>query len=126
MRAPEHVAFLVEAVGEDAALAFIEAAGGQRLYVPAQGAGSRLAAVYGEGIATALSARFPGEKYEVPIARKWRIALLAARGLTVNEICQRVGLGKSAVYDVLSRPYDDGGGKPARTRWVDERQLPLL
>ena len=124
MRAPAHIQFLVDAVGEDAALAFIESTGGQRIYVPAQPLGSKLAALYGEEIAGALGARWPGEKYEVPIARRWRIQLYAVRGLTINEICLRTGLGTSAVYDALSKPYL--GATAPRRVWVDERQQSLF
>ncbi|MBM9400359.1 hypothetical protein JUN65_01965 [Gluconacetobacter azotocaptans] len=103
IRPPQHIAWLVQRVGQDDALQFIECAAGRRLFVPATAGGSRLAALYGDAIAEALSAQYGGEKYEVPSCREWRVRLYAQMGLTNDEMAQRAGVSYSGVVKILLR-----------------------
>jgi len=93
--------WLVSAVGEDTALAFLESVGGQRIQVPRTAEGSRLATLYGVDVASALSAEYGGLSVEIPVCKKWRILVLAARGLPVNDIATRVGASWRYVRAVI-------------------------
>ncbi|GAB6968450.1 hypothetical protein JCM25156A_24880 [Komagataeibacter kakiaceti JCM 25156] len=80
IRPPAQIDWLVAAVGAQAALSFIESAGGRRLWVPAKWVGSAFAATYGGDIAVRVGvdhrtvvrtqARYP--KKECP-RRSWRV-----------------------------------------------------
>jgi len=124
IRPPAHIQWIVEAVGEDGALAFIESAAGQRISVPIKASGSRLERVYGTNIARALCARYPGEKYDVPTVRKWRIHRYGEMGMPVNDIAARAGVAVNAVYQALRQTYT--GDRPARRVFTDDRQIPLF
>lgn len=129
IRPPQHIAWLVERVGQDAALQFIECAAGRRLFIPKVAAGSRLAMLYGDAIADALSDQYGGNKYEVPSARDWRIRIYALMGLTNDEIAQRSGVSYSGTVKILARAQtvsERAARIARRTRHSDPDQLPLF
>jgi len=121
---PENILFLAHAVGEDAALQFVEQLAGQSIWVPQRPDGNRIERLYGDGIARALCAAYGGEYWSVPVCRHWRIHKYAAMGLTINEIVSRSGVAKRAVYDWLAKPYN--GRSASRPRPVDDRQATLF
>ncbi|NVN45117.1 hypothetical protein HW537_14585 [Asaia siamensis] len=122
--APANIEFLVQAVGDEAAFTFIEQLAGQVISVPRRVKGSRLALLYGDEIASALSEARGGDLWLVPVCRDWRIRRYLAMGMTIGEICQRAGVSKRAVYYSLSKPYR--GQKAIRPRLSDDRQIDLF
>ncbi|NHO33310.1 hypothetical protein [Acetobacter fallax] len=122
IKPPAHIAWMVDAVGEDSALRFIESAAGQRLTIPRKAAGSRLAEVYGDDVASVICDRYGGDFYIVPMCKTWRIKLYARMGLTVNEMAARAGISFVAVHQKLA----SGDGRPERIRPKDERQTSLF
>lgn len=123
IEAPDNIAWLVEAVGEDEALAFIESVAGQRLKVPANASDSRLETLYGPEVAAAVCKYFGGILWEVPTLKRWRARVLARRGLTDNEIALRCGVTYRAVRGLLRHSE-----RVERRRVVnrDERQQSLF
>lgn len=123
IEAPENIAWLVEAVGEDEALAFIEGVAGQRLVIPRNADGSRFETLYGSDIARAVCEMFGGVMWEVPTVKGWRARILARRGLTDNEIAIRCGINYRSVRRLLER-----GDQVARRRVCnqDDRQTSLF
>lgn len=121
---PESLACLLDEVDEDVVLAFIEGTQGQRISVPKKSEGSRLAAVYGEGIARALCRAWGGDKYVVPSCRAWRARKYADRGLPVSDIAARLGMTRGGTYDLLNR----SGTQLCQSRrpWQDDRQISLF
>lgn len=98
---PAQIGWLVADVGEDAALCFIESAGGSRIWVPRKWAGSDLCNTYGEDIARSLSNHYGGEQIEVPICRHWRIQMYRQMNLTIDQIAVRAGATRRWVKKVL-------------------------
>jgi Sigma-70, region 4 len=99
IRPPVEIAWLVDAVGEDAALHAIEQAGGTAVYcarTPNQG--SELARLVGLPGARALAEIRGGEEIRIPLARDWRMRLYRARGLSYREIARRLGCWESTVH----------------------------
>nr|WP_298797460.1 hypothetical protein [uncultured Acetobacter sp.] len=92
MQAPSSISWLVDAVGEEAALEFIEANAGKRLYIPQNPNDCLLAELYGPELARAVCQYRGGEQYQVPLVKAWRVHVLANRGLNSNEIAVRTGL----------------------------------
>ncbi|OUJ17074.1 hypothetical protein [Acetobacter sp. DsW_063] len=120
--APHTISWLVDAVGDDVALQFLESCAGQRLTVPMKADGSRLASLYGEDVARAICARHGGLHWFVPTCKSWRVAHYARMGMTVNEMAQRAGITFQGVHALLK----SGGGRPPRERSVDPRQPDLF
>lgn len=125
--APANIEFLAQAVGDDAALIFIEQLAGQRIFVPRVPAGSRLEALYGIEIATALSSRYPQEMWNVPVCRDWRIRKHLELGMTLNQIAARVGVSLDAVGRSLRKPYRGQMAiRSSKVRFADDRQIDLF
>ncbi|RUT27380.1 hypothetical protein C0V97_01015 [Asaia sp. W19] len=125
--APANIEFLAQAVGDDAALCFIEQLAGQEIFIPAVAAGSRLETLYGPEIASALSSRYPKEMWRVPVCRDWRIRRYLAMGLTVNQIAARAGVTSDSVYRSLRKPYRGKmAARPEKPRYSDHRQISLF
>lgn len=103
IRPPAQIDWLVGAVGEQAALSFIECAGGRRLWVPAKWVGSELAATYGEDVARALAERYGGNAVDIPVLRPWRIRMFRMMGLSCSDIAARVGVDRCTVVRTLAR-----------------------
>ena len=121
---PESLACLLDSVDEDIVLAFIEGTQGQRISVPKQAEGSRLAAVYGLEIARALCRAWGGDKYVVPSCRWWRAKKYADKGLPVSDIAVRLGITRNSTYELLNR---SGATLIAsRRQWQDDRQTSLF
>lgn len=126
IRPPAHIAWLVEAVGQDAALAFVEANAGRRISVPLSARGSKLASLYGEGVASALCAQYGDDRYDVPACKPWRIRVYADMGMTVGDIALRAGVSRPSVYKYLSQDEALAARRRARRTAVDTRQMDLL
>lgn len=75
VKVPEQIRFLVNAVGVERTLLFIDSIGGRRIWVPKANKNSRFAQIYGEDIAAALSEEYGRTHYDVPLAREWRALL---------------------------------------------------
>ncbi|MCH4024020.1 MAG: hypothetical protein LKH33_10440 [Acetobacter sp.] len=121
---PDSISWLIDAVGEDEALRFIETVGGQRLIVPMNSSGSNLEKCWGPVIAEGLCDRFGGTAWFVPVARPWRVGLYSRMGMTINEITVRAGVSYSAVVKLRSAGRTASGRRAARP--VDERQTALF
>lgn len=108
MEAPSSISWLVDAVGEDAALEFIDGNAGRRLKMPRQVDGSYLVDLYGRDLAQALVDRNYGNNdYQVPVLRGWRAHMLAKRGCCNNEIASRLGTSWRNVQKLLKKaPVD--------------------
>lgn len=103
MQPPASIAWLVDAVGEEEALAFIESAGGQRIWVPTKIGRSQLIELYGSAVVDALITQHRGGvAYQVPLVKAWRAHMLAKLGLSDNEICTRLGISWRQVSNLLS------------------------
>jgi len=125
--APANIEFLVQAVGDEVALAFVEQLAGQRIFVPRTAAGSRLETLYGIEIASALSSRYPQEMWNVPVCRDWRIRRYLEMGMTLNQIAARVGVSLDAVGRSLRKPYRGQMViRTGRPRYVDGRQIDMF
>ncbi|GAD26443.1 hypothetical protein NBRC3257_1442 [Gluconobacter thailandicus NBRC 3257] len=98
---PSTIKWLVNAVGEDVALAFVESMGGRRVWVPRKWAGSNFAEYHGEEIAAVMSAQYGGEHYDVPLCREWRAMMLYCQGIPLSDIAFRVGCSRSAIIRIL-------------------------
>lgn len=64
---PESVECLVDAAGVDTVLAFLEAFGGTRLYVPKRADTSQLTQMYGDELAGAVCRYFGPGYWDVPM-----------------------------------------------------------
>lgn len=108
MQAPSSISWLVDAVGEDAALEFIDGNAGKRLKIPRRIDGSYLVDLYGASLAQALVDRnYGNDDYQVPLVRGWRAHLLAKRGCCNNEIATRLGTSWRNVQKLLAQaPVD--------------------
>ncbi|MBF0858816.1 helix-turn-helix domain-containing protein [Gluconobacter sp. LMG 31484] len=119
---PATIKWLVDAVGEQEALSFVESSGGRRIWVPTKAKGSKLSTLYGQDVAEALCLHCGGEKYDVPLCRRWRIALLHCQGLTNSDIASRVGCRHSYVSKALGMPAEKDHDLRSRI-FRDDRQL---
>lgn len=108
MQPPSSIAWLVDAVGEDAALEFIDGNAGRRLKIPRNVDGSQLVDLYGMALAQALvDHNFGNDDYQVPLLRGWRAHMLAKRGCCNNEIATRIGTSWRNVQKLLKQaPVD--------------------
>lgn len=98
---PPQIKWLVDAIGEEAALGFLDSNGGRRIWVPTKARGSKFARLYGEDIAAALSAHCGGNHYDVPLCREWRTMLFYCQGMSISDIAFRLGCSRSAVIRIL-------------------------
>nr|WP_298796070.1 hypothetical protein [uncultured Acetobacter sp.] len=107
MQPPSSIAWLVDAVGENAALEFIDGNAGKRLKIPRSAENCQLAEIYGLPLAQALVDTYYGSDYQVPLVRAWRAHLLAGRGCSSNEIATRLGTSWRNVGKLLEKaPVD--------------------
>ncbi len=99
---------LVELLGTETAVALIEAHGGTRISVPmSASAESPLRAELGDSGYLRLVQYFGGHLLQVPVARKWRIEVYDARGMTRREMARRLGCTEATVYKFLGRKRDE-------------------
>lgn len=96
---------LVRLVGEDAAASLSATYGGGRLYIP-QFLGSHhpITACVGDAGAARLVAEFGGQAIGIPMAmgKRAKIVQLRTAGMTVPDICRRVGVSRSQVFQVMA------------------------
>lgn len=104
---PDSISWLVDEVGEEMALEFIENVAGQRLVIPKKSAKSALEKRYGAEIVQCLVGHLPDSLWDVPMAKDWRARLLARRGLSDNEIAVRCGVAYRSVRRMLTREDRD-------------------
>jgi hypothetical protein len=100
---PPELAELVEVLGPADTMCLIEARGGTVIFVPNKSDRSKLAEELGEMIAARLSAEFAGCYLKVPLAKSWRIVVLASNGLTHQQIARRIGCHVDTVQRQLSQ-----------------------
>ncbi|WP_308719211.1 hypothetical protein [Komagataeibacter xylinus] len=123
---PAQIDWLVAAIGEDAALQFIETAGGSRLSVPCKTAGSRLEQTFGPEVATALQEQHGGTYYDVPVCRHWRVRRYRQMGLSLDDSARRAGVSRRRVVQIMAT-HDDPAPQPrTRTRRNDPSQLSMF
>ncbi|GBQ19869.1 hypothetical protein AA12717_0378 [Gluconacetobacter sacchari DSM 12717] len=126
MNAPEPIAFLVDAAGEDVVLCFLEAEGGKQIWVPARGAGTQLADVYGDELAAAICRRHGRSPWTVPMCKAWRVTLYRQRGMTVADIAMRCGLSVRQVHQIIANARASGIVVRRPAKPADPRQAILL
>ncbi len=126
MNAPEPIAFLVDAAGEDVVLCFLEAEGGKQIWVPARVAGTQLADVYGDELAAAICRRHGRSTWTVPMCKSWRVTLYRQRGMTVADIAMRCGLSVRQVHQIIANARASGIVVRRPAKPVDPRQATLL
>ncbi|GAA3682228.1 MULTISPECIES: hypothetical protein [Acetobacter] len=125
---PESVECLVDAAGVDTVLAFLEAFGGTRMYVPKRADTSQLTQMYGDELAGAICSYFGPGYWDVPMHKAWRVLCYRNAGMTVGEMATRTGLSERQIYATLKRARETGTrvcAPRARCR-VDERQISLF
>ncbi|GBR50048.1 hypothetical protein CSR02_00025 [Acetobacter pomorum] len=106
MKPPPSIAWLVEALGEETTLQFIETCGGQRIMIPRGYKGSLLENLYGEDLAKIIVEKHAGQPWQVPLAKTWRVYMLARRGLSHNEIAARLGISWRQVTNLYGKRPD--------------------
>lgn len=114
---------LLALLGEDAFVAFCEAFGGQRLYVPHHlAADHEIARVVGEKAALRFTARYCPAQIRVPLAHAYRARhYRSRRGWSNAQIARQFRMTETGVDKIFSRM----DVKPAKTV-ADSRQLPLF
>ena len=122
---PEIVAALIAAAGEDTVLAFLEAHGGTRLWVPRNPLKSQLCGMYGDELAITLSRELLHGWWNVPMLKGWRVVCYRNAGMTLSEIATRVGLSMSQVERLLAQARRDGVHVRAARRFEETRQISL-
>lgn len=96
-------------IGDDDTMRLLEECGGTRIYIPARVKAeeaetpSKILQYVSRKNAIRLSEEFGGLFYDVPVARKFRIARYRARGCTLNDIAQKVGISRCAVTRSLKK-----------------------
>lgn len=91
-------AWLVDLMGEDAAVTLVLAHGGRAVKVPSSFAPDRkLARLLGEPAARALIDARGGEVIDIPLARRPVGTILLARGVPPVEVAERLGVTRQAV-----------------------------
>ena len=94
---------LRDAIGEEAAVALCEAAGGESLFVPKNFYGpdglrtetkDRLVAIVGELAVANMIEIFPGENLYIPMARQEVAKVLYRQGCSVTVVSDRLGITK--------------------------------
>lgn len=101
---------LVQLIGEDQAAALSALYGGGRMYVPRfVGAHHPIAQAVGVKAAAVVVAEFGGGHVEIPMSlgKRAQVAQLLAGGLSVPEICRRVGVSRRHVFYVKAELRDD-------------------
>lgn len=97
---------LVRRVGEDAALALIEARGGTSVYVPHRlpepPDEHPLVAALGEALARQLVRDLAGDYLDVPVGRPWLILIYHGRGMSYAEIARSLRCSQDTVWRVLN------------------------
>ncbi len=106
---------LVKLVGEESAGALSALYGGGRMYVPkVLGAHHPITETVGRDAAIRMVAHFGGQPLDVPISLGKRIQIqqLVTGGVSVAEICRRVGVSRRTVFYVKAE-IRDGAPAPA-------------
>lgn len=99
---PWWVNCIAEAAGIDAAMTLCLENGGQRIFIPEKAKGSVLEGIVGEEAASKISAKFGGERFQIPIARNPLIFWLRDKGLSQERIAAKVRMSRRGVQYVLS------------------------
>lgn len=109
---------LIALMGEEAFVAFCEAFGGRRLYVPtAIGADHDIAKAIGVAAARHLSERVSPDVIRVPLAREVRARhYRAALGLSNGAIATKLGITEPAVNKLFAR-MDDAPAKGSASQF---------
>lgn len=98
---------LIALMGEAAFIAFAEAFGGRRLYVPTViGPDHEIAKAIGADAARHLSERVSPDVIRVPLARDIRARHYRAAGLSNGKIASRLGITEPAVNRMFARMND--------------------
>ena len=125
----------VPAIGALGVLRMVDALGGQMIYVPKAGEGSKLAQVLGEEAATAFSAAHGGEHLQVPLgetalARARRAPVLAAiraGEMAINEAVPILRMTRTSISHLVNHSDEGADVAPLRTnRRHDPRQDDLF
>jgi len=116
---------LVDCIGEEAVLRFLDAFAGQRIYIPRNVlAGGKIALAVGTTAAAALAADFGGEDMEVPSSKPWRAHVMRERdGASANQIARALGVTRATAKRYVS---GTGGPPAAPTIRTDPRQIALF
>lgn len=108
---------LVKLIGEESAGALSALYGGGRMYVPKiLGAHHPITETVGREAAIRMVAQFGGQPLDIPISLGKRIQIqqLVTGGVSVSEICRRVGVSRRTVFYVKAgmRDGEDGAAEP--------------
>lgn len=89
---PENVRVYADAIGVDATITFILHFGGSEVFMSRSPARSELVAVLGQDAAQALADvhAMRGLPARVPLAHRWVVTALTAKGLSKNEIARKM------------------------------------
>ncbi|MDI4664694.1 helix-turn-helix domain-containing protein [Xanthobacter autotrophicus] len=97
------VSRLARLIGPEPTLALVERWGGTRLYVPSPiPEGHEIWHVVGVDAARYLAERYGHGQMMVPVARRWRVLVYRARGMSYAQIARAVGGSERSVYRILS------------------------
>jgi hypothetical protein len=105
IKPPQCVRWLVQLVGDEAALTLVEKHGGARVFIPAKiSAKSEL--VKSTGISPLILRRLvaarPGENIKLPICREWRVRVYRTRdGDSYGAIARRLNIDERSVWRIL-------------------------
>lgn len=90
---------LIAMLGRERVLLLIRAFGGMRVYVPVYAKeGSRIASVAGLQVAKALTERFGGGAFRLPLAKSWLARVYREQGWSYGRIAHALGSTETSVH----------------------------
>ncbi|NIX75404.1 hypothetical protein [Microvirga terricola] len=102
--APPAVQRLIDLIGEEKILAFIEHFAGQRIYVPRSiSEQAEITTIVGAEAALALATEYGGGYLTVPVAREWRVLVYKSQNLSYRYIAKRAGTSEGNVWRILDK-----------------------
>ncbi len=128
IRAPAHIAKIVEALGQELAIRFLLEFGGGQLTISRQPtAKSHLVTIIGADGAAALAEIADHLPRRIPTAKPWIARVWASAGTPTDQIARQLHVSNVAVNGWLKDPRT-GERLPGRTRrdTTDPRQLRLF
>jgi DNA-binding NarL/FixJ family response regulator len=106
IRPPPNIRWLIDLLGEEAALRLVDVHAGTRFFVPKTlTARSELvrSTQLDAKVLAPLVRSLGGELLNLPLCREWRVRIYRSReGLTYSQIAQRLGITERAVWRILN------------------------
>lgn len=114
---------LLELLGHDGFMAFVEAYGGLRVYIANNTETSKLAENLPANVLTTLANRFRGDVIRVPLAKHYRARHYRLAGMSDRDIARKLGMTESGVEKLFKTVPTK---RPAKHLFHDPRQIDLF